>query len=82
MTQMQAPIAPLQDLARELVAALPSPSTITSFIVIADSATFDDDDAGLREQRAVVNSQGLSPAARIEMLEAALAFERRLLEEA
>lgn len=82
MTQMQVPIDPLQDLARELVAALPRPSTITSFIVIADSATFDDDAASLREQRAVVSSQGLSPAARIEMLEAALAFERQQLEEA
>jgi len=81
MTQMQVPINPLQDLARELGAALPRPSTIASFILIADSATADDD-GDITEQRAVVNSRGLCPAARIEMLEAALEFERNQLEEA
>lgn len=80
MTQMQIPINPMGDLVRELGAALPDPSTVTSFIVIADSACADDN-ADLRIRRAVVNSRGLCPAARIEMLEAALAFEREQLDQ-
>lgn len=75
MTQMQARWGnPIQDIARELGATLPDLATVTSYVLVFGSATASD--TGLEEQQTIITSAGLSRAARIEMLEGALAHER------
>jgi hypothetical protein len=75
MTQMEIRPGSMQDIARELGASLPESATITSYVLVFGSAVATDRGA-LEERQTIITSQGLSHAARIELLEGALAFER------
>lgn len=80
MTQMEIRASSMHDISRELTTALPESATITSYVLIFGSAVATEQ-ADLEERQTIITSQGLSHAARIAILEGALAFERAQVDE-